>query len=172
MTAHEPTGQKERVQARRAQALALRIAGASFRQIGRQLGVSHVRAIKDVQHELDTLAVQRQESAERLKALELARCDRLTLALEPKVGKGDVQAVRAMVRVMERRARLLGIDAPFKTELTGKDGGPIEVMAQAAEDLGERLHRLAKRLDSGEMITVESVPVPTNGNGNNGDGQP
>ena len=51
-----------------------------------------------------------------------------------------LQAVGALVRIAERRARLLGLDAPRKTELTGADGEPL--VPVTTEDLAARFDQL------------------------------
>ena len=119
------TGQVEAAAARRQKALDLRIAGARYRQIGAQLGVSPQTAYRDVQTALGELATLQHRKAEKLRELELERCDKLTLALWPKVKSGDEKAVRAVVAIMERRAKLLGLDAPTKLEHGGADGQPL-----------------------------------------------
>lgn len=40
---------------------------------------------------------------------------------------GDPRFLRIIIDCSERRAKLLGLDAPARTELTGRDGNPIEV---------------------------------------------
>src|SRR5712692_7372227 len=113
------TGQAEAAAARRQKALDLRIAGARYRQIGAQLGVSPQTAYRDVQTALGELATLQHRKAEKLRELELERCDKLTLALSPKARAGDDKAVRAIITVMDRRAKLLGLDAPTKLEHAG-----------------------------------------------------
>jgi hypothetical protein len=44
-----------------------------------------------------------------LRALEVARLDALQVALWPKIEAGDVQAISAALRIIETRARLLGL---------------------------------------------------------------
>jgi hypothetical protein len=114
-------GHRERTVLRQAAALRLRTAGASYRQIGEQLGTSAVQAWRDVGFALGEVVERRNEDAVALRTLELERLDRLTLALWPKAQKAHVDAVRALVRVSERRCRLLGLDATVaaKLELTG-----------------------------------------------------
>lgn len=56
------------------------------------------------------------ENVTELRRLEGARLDRLQAAVWPKALSGDPAAVRAVVRLMERRARLLGLDAPVQVE--------------------------------------------------------
>ena len=120
------TGQAEAAAERRQKSLDLRIAGARYRQIGAQLGVSYQTAYRDVQAALGELATLQDRKAEKLRELELERCDKLTLALWPKARAGDEKAVRAIITVMDRRAKLLGLDAPTKLEHAGNDGAPLK----------------------------------------------
>jgi hypothetical protein len=119
------TGQKEAAAVRRQKALDLRTAGARYRQIGAQLGVSYQTAYRDVQVALGEIATLQAGKAEKLRELELERCDKLTLALSPKARAGDEKSVRAVLAVMDRRAKLLGLDAPTKLEHAGANGSPF-----------------------------------------------
>jgi hypothetical protein len=69
-----------------------------------------VQAYHDVHDELERLDAVKKERAEKLRELDLARLDRATLALGRKIQAGDERAIMAMVRIMERRARLAGLD--------------------------------------------------------------
>lgn len=137
-------GQQETSTARRQRALDLRCAGAGYRAIGKELGVSHVQAFRDVQQALDEINTKTRQKAEHLRDLELQRCDKMTLALWPKLRAGDEKAARALVAVMDRRAKLLGLDVPQKHELTGADGGPLisrieRIITDAASTPQDRL---------------------------------
>lgn len=101
---------------RQLQALDLRKRGFSYRDIGEKLGVSHGQAYNDVMKELSRLAKERDGSLEELRQLELERLDGLITALEPMARVGDTAAVNAYLKVMERRAKYLGLDAPDKFE--------------------------------------------------------
>jgi hypothetical protein len=70
----------------------------------------------------------REDRAERLRDLEGRRLDALQVGLVPGIRNGDPRAIGAAVRLMERRARLFGLDAP--TEFSGPNGGPLQVMKQ------------------------------------------
>lgn len=121
-------GQPESAAVRRQTALDLRCAGNGYRAIGKQLGVSHVQAFRDVQQAIDEINALTHKTAERVRDLEVQRLDRLTLALWPRARQGDDKAVRALVALMDRRARLLGLDAPTKLEHAGPGGGPVPVV--------------------------------------------
>lgn len=78
---------------------------------------------------------------ERL-ALELAKIDQLELEYHALFerskgkngkGKGDLKYKQRVEWCMERRAQLLGVDAPKRTELTGLNGAPLKI-----DDVRER----------------------------------
>ncbi len=46
------------------------------------------------------------------------RLDRLQEALWPKAISGDTRAADVVLRIMNRRARMLGIDAPARIDIT------------------------------------------------------
>jgi hypothetical protein len=102
-------------------ALELRKAGGSYREIARQLGVDVHTVHGDVAAELADLRDTTVGRAAELRVLELERCDRMVAGLWPQIQKGSPPAVTAAIRVSERRARLLGLDAPAttRTELNG-----------------------------------------------------
>jgi hypothetical protein len=115
---------------RRAKALDLAIAGASYRQIAAQTGVSLATAYDDVQAELGALDKERGEKAERLRDLSLKRLDKLTLMAMPKAQKGDEKSIRVLVQIEDRRAKLLGLDAATKLEHGGPSGAPLTFTLQ------------------------------------------
>lgn len=106
------------------QALELRAGGASYRQIADVLGVSRASAWRIVTRGLDELTAKCAEKAEQVKALELVRMDAMRVLLWPK--RADPRVADSLLRISERVAKLHGLDAPAKHELTGADGGPIE----------------------------------------------
>ena len=69
------------------------------------------------------------EGYEQLKAVQEARIERMFIPVYQKALKGDLGAVDRAVRLMERQARLHGLDAPTRTELAGPDQGAIELAA-------------------------------------------
>jgi hypothetical protein len=122
---------------RDAQALELRAAGATYRQIAQRLGVSVSAAHECVTRGLDRT---RREPAEQLRELELERLDRLQVEAtkvlaarhvivqagkvvvdedtrQPMVDHGPtLVAIRTLVQVQESRRQLLGLDAPVRVD--------------------------------------------------------
>jgi hypothetical protein len=131
------TGARADAALRDGQALELRTAGATYRQIAERLGVSLSTAHACVTRGLDRT---RREPAEQLRALELERLDRLQVEATkvlaarhvivqagkvvvdqdtgmPYTDHGPIlTAIRTLVQVQESRRKLLGLDAPVKVD--------------------------------------------------------
>lgn len=130
-------GADERIAERRVQSLRLRQAGASYRAIARQLGVDVRIAWEDVQAELGALRDLATNQAEDIRELELRRLDDIVMKATLLLGTGCVKAGDLLVKCMERRARLLGLDAPTKVAPTNPSGDkPYEGydLSQLSED--------------------------------------
>lgn len=123
---------------RDAEAARLRGRGLSYRAIAAELGVDVHTAHDAVDRALRAIV---QEPAEQVRKLELDRLDRLyeaaisvlerehvTVSQGKIIYKGDapllddgpvLQAIDRLLRIQERRAKLLGLDAATKTEVSG-----------------------------------------------------
>ncbi len=112
-----------------ARALELRSMGWTFRAIAEATGVDVKTAFRDVS---DALADHREsyaETAADVRTVELARLDRLWRRAEDMLADGDAdgaKAIAAAIRIMERRARLLGLDEQA-AEVTGAVVLTVEV---------------------------------------------
>ncbi len=95
---------------RKITAVSMRKSGATFATIGAALGVSEAQAHRYVTGALRELAEQTSETAQELRVLEAERLDALLSGLWVKATAGDTLAVNAALRIMERRARLFGLD--------------------------------------------------------------
>lgn len=51
----------------------------------------------------------------------------MTLAVWPRASKGDCESVRAVVRISERRSRLLGLDAMTAARIELATGPPVSM---------------------------------------------
>jgi DNA-binding CsgD family transcriptional regulator len=106
---------------RRARAVELRIAGMSPHEIAERLGY-HVNSVHaDLRGALATPAQRTTEELEQLREIEIRRLDRLQVPFFYKALEGDAEALAAVLKVMERRARLLGLDAPTKQHVVHTD---------------------------------------------------
>ncbi|MFF7795555.1 hypothetical protein [Streptomyces sp. NPDC007991] len=88
------------------------------------------------------VSIYRQQENERLDALLEAAWPRAT---QPTpvfdkerniVGEEiDMRAVDTVLRLMDRRAKLNGLDMPAKAEVTGADGGPLQMSKATTAEL-------------------------------------
>jgi len=110
-------GERTSAVERRVKAFELRKQGQSYRAIGQVLGVSHAQAQRDVVEELDRLNALTRAHAEDYRRLQLERLEDLLAAVWPAAIDGDIAAQGAVLRIIERQSRLLGLDAPARIDI-------------------------------------------------------
>ena len=99
------------------QAIKLRMAGATLDDIAKQLDFkSAAGAYKSVMRELKATSDDMGEGIEAVRQLELKRLDQMQFPLWSQVLAGDIAATTTALRIQERRASLLGLDAPKQIE--------------------------------------------------------
>jgi hypothetical protein len=83
------------------------------------------------------------KKAEDARRLDLLRVDAAVTGLMPKVKRGDPKAAVGLVKLLERRARLLGLDAPARSLVGGDPEAPsIQVEARRDGDLRDEVRAL------------------------------
>lgn len=118
------------------QASQLRAAGATFREVGEALGIDPTWARTLV---LRALEAAKYEAADLMRVQEGQRLDRMQRSVWRDAVNGDIAAVNTVLRIMDRRARLFGLDSPVKVDAT-VSVGPID----------EDLERIDKMLEAGD----------------------
>ncbi len=114
--------------ARQVRALELRRDGLTYELIAQALGYAQpAGAFRAVRR---GLLVTLREPAEELRTLELARLDSLQEALWTDAVDGNLSAVDRVLKIMRRRASLLGLDAPKQYRL-GHDVSLQEMAREA-----------------------------------------
>lgn len=97
-----------------------------------------------------------QQPADELRSQEVDRIDNLQLILWDQAVTGDVKAIMAIIKLMERRAKLLGLDAPVRIEQEVTTWTGEESIDRAVKDLAALLQ--ANDADStGESAMAEST---------------
>lgn len=167
---------------RRARVAELRVAGASFRQIAKEVGVSHVQAQEDwrtwyaeqgpVEGVEEYRRIQQERYEERILS---ARTLRQRVAQQTPADVADFARLQAIENESERGLqRLLGTDQPVRVAIEGTVGievdGSLEI---TAEDWARDVRLMALQDDVrkllpagvGDVIDVEPI-VPAAGNGN------
>jgi DNA-binding CsgD family transcriptional regulator len=99
--------QRERV------AVALRVDGCTYAEIGDRLGVSDRMASRIVNRAMNRVL---REPVGQLVDLESARLDALWQASFPRALGGSARHAEICVRISERRSRLLGLDQPTRVD--------------------------------------------------------
>lgn len=150
-----------------AECLALRIAGASYRKIAASLGISKSAAHEYTITALRELEALNAEDAKELRRLECERLDAMLLKLWPQTSTAKLSERTAdtVLRIMERRSKLLGLDAPVDSRLGGLPGG-VPIALSTEPDLSkltfEQLQNLNHLLS---VASPEVLPSPETTNG-------
>ena len=136
--------------------LDLRIQGLTYDQIADELEKQNFmnpnggfytqpaiyQAVKRAVQKLNTEVT---ETAKHSRTLELRRLDKMLQQMMAQAIAGDQFAVDRVIKIMERRAKYLGLDAPTKTALTDPSGNEplkISVIDSILQDSGESLETL------------------------------
>lgn len=93
--------------------LELRKQGWTYQAIGDKFGMTAPSAYERVKKALHASVA---EPAEDVRQMELERLDHLYQKLSPKVEAGDTRAIQTALSIMDRRAKMLGLDSPVKVE--------------------------------------------------------
>lgn len=161
-----PKAEMAEVAHRRAQLLRLRREGVRYDDERiLSLGYSSASmARKDLTRSLEQnrdeeaaeVGVYRQQENERLDALLEAAWPRATKPSPIFSKDGDVvgeeldmRAVDTVLRLMDRRAKLNGLDVPVKSEISGLNGGPIALASGSLEEM-EQLFNIARQIHTGD----------------------
>jgi hypothetical protein len=136
---------------RRQQILLLAMRGYSYRQIAQQLNIPSIGTIStDLQKELKRLSAENAGHTEQLRQLEIGRTDELLSVLadhweyeevvtdgkgkEIKTKRPDHNVIERVLKIMDRRAKLLGVDTPERHEHSVE----IELLRAAATEKKKR----------------------------------
>lgn len=124
---------------RQVKALELRRMGKGYSEIAAALGIGRSQAHRLVQSGLADAVAQVSAEADELRAEEVSRLDAMLSGLWPDARRGQHAAVDRVLRIMERRAKMLGLDAPTKVSETDPAGnfvGPrtINLVAPTPSD--------------------------------------
>jgi hypothetical protein len=145
-----PEEKAAELEAKEAKVLELRRAGFTFQRIAEEVGYA---TPSGAQRALERIMTRNLPQApEEFRWQELDRLDRMQVALWPRAMKGDDRAIGTIIRLMERRARLVGIDAPqrIQAEVVNYDG------TRDIDGDIERIVNLIRGVDRSEPLEVES----------------
>jgi hypothetical protein len=158
---HATSAKQDEILDRQSKVWSMRVDGMTVREIAAELDCG----VATVQRALDAVRAELDEStkfhAETDRAIAAERLDKVARKLIAGIDLVDVPELpslaNAIARIEERKAKLLGLDAASKTELTGAEGGPLQV--DARNDLLRKLSSLAAR-DNTEGETSDAAGEP------------
>lgn len=153
---------------RRRQAIDMRMAGASFQKIADDLGyTSRGAACQDITRALETAVVEQTQSVEAYREEELQRLDALLAEAWTILKRNHItvshgrivygedglpilddgptlSAIDRILKIQERRAKLLGLDAPTKVEAITVDAIDDAIAKLTAELEGNQAGETAR----------------------------
>lgn len=138
-------------------ALSLRLSGLDFDKIAAKVGYTNRSgAWKAVNNLLAERRHESEQEAKELLVVELDRVDAMLVAVWDSALKGNLQAVDRVIKLLERRAKYLGLDAPARSEVSGPDGGPLQI-EDAREQLIAAITKLACEHPTGDSQEGDTV---------------
>lgn len=128
--------------ARRAECFKMRMQGRTFPEIATELGYnSKQSAWSDYQAALRDARNEYTDDLEELRAFELVRLDAIAARAWEYDAAMDIKALDVLLKVADRRARLLGLDQPVKHELSmsllDAEIARLDAVIAAARENGE-----------------------------------
>jgi transcriptional regulator len=99
----------------RARALHLRRGGLTFEEIGADLGCDEKRARRLCSDAMEDAREQVATAAKELRAVEVSRLDAMLNSVWDAAMRGNLNVIDRIIKIMERRAKLLGLDVVERT---------------------------------------------------------
>jgi hypothetical protein len=123
----EPRTSQNRLAAhdRKLRALELRKRAMTYPEMARELGYAGPSGA--YQAVIGALRETLREPAEQVRTLELERLDAMLEAVWRAALSGDLKAIDAVLKLMDRRSRYLGLDAPQRVDIEAK----VRLVAEA-----------------------------------------
>lgn len=134
-----PKGSRLSTELRRVEVIKLRAIGWNTYALAEKFGVTHQTISEDIEIYLERVKSESKDRVATERELDLIRIDdslrdveacMAALRVEAKNGEREASQVIARLidtrcKLLDRRAKLLGTDAPSKSEVTGKDGAAL-----------------------------------------------
>lgn len=130
----------ERAQ-RAAQIMQLRKEGLTYRAIGERVGLSYEMVRREIQIVMRQYLEDAKDSQHEIVMLELLRLDDLLTSAYQGAMNGEVKMIDAVLKIMERRAKLLGLDAQVTTRQVQLTVTPEQIGAMSDDELEQLIQQ-------------------------------
>lgn len=142
-----------------AEAVKLALKGWSCRRIGVKVKRHH-SVVADALNEEFARVRPSEDDVRRRRDILGEQLEEQIASWLPRSLKGDKDAAMALARLVDRFAKLYGLDAPTRTEHTGKDGSPIvfDLTGMSSEQLQQLAAGLADDDAADEGGAAEADP--------------
>ena len=128
----------------------LKQAGYEYSQIALANRCSESTARSDVAWVADDLNERGMKEAARYRRLMIARFEKFVNALWPAALNGEVEAIREIRALSERHAKLMGLDAPTKIDVTERVRRMAVEQGLDPDEAVKTADRIIKRYGNGE----------------------
>jgi len=128
-----------------------RVAGATFQQIADKLDYANESGARAA-FKRYVNRTKDETLANEIRDLHKERLEVALLAIWPAVERGDLEAIKVMLKILERDAKMFGIDTPVKTE--------VEVTTYDGIYLRESTERLIdqiREIEEAQIIVGEGI---------------
>ena len=154
---------KQKLLKRRKLAFDLRVKGNTYRQIAKKLGVSYVQVSNDIKYITNRMEKETIDLASRDRQIELTRLDKMYLALEPRIRKGDEFAIDRALKIMQQRAKYIpNYEEPNRLLLGEDKDNPFEI-EMAQQECLMILQKMVPNYEEIKLIDANPKEI-TNGN--------
>lgn len=142
-----------------AEAVRLSNRGWSFQAIADRLGKAKSTVWEAFQAEFERVRAPAEE-VEMMRNVQRGQIARQLRAWIPRSLKGNKDAALVVVRFLDRAAKLDGLDAPSRSEISGADGAPImlDTTGMTVDDLARLLAAVEPNAESGVAGATEGGP--------------
>ncbi len=113
-TSKTPSKRQLTMWRKEAQTFTLRMAGAGYERIAQIVGYADASGAYRAFHRALARLIIDEPNEQRL--LELSRLDAIQIPIFERAQRGDIEAIDTYLKIANRRAKLIGLDAPTKVE--------------------------------------------------------
>ena len=138
--------------------LRLRKMGHDAQRISDELDIPLDRVNDIIRAALKRLTKEMKSAAEGIRSLELSRLDEMQTAIWQDCMDGKLTAIDRVLKIMELRSKLVGLDAPDRLDV--KTDIRIEQMNEAKDRLMSKILDMVPEDEAEEPEPVMALPAP------------